>query len=127
MKNIFKELSSAELIGNYRIPAAHLGMVSEMGMYALSMPAYAKQPAHYHRQGDDVFVVLSGEGELLLADLDHDHQPLSPRIFKLNPGDTYFVPPQTVHAIHNLSDQPFVFLNLAPESHVADDVVFVKL
>jgi mannose-6-phosphate isomerase-like protein (cupin superfamily) len=67
----------------------------------LVQPGFAGPPPHVHERLHDMFYVLEGTLTMRLGD----------ETIELGPGSFASVPPGTVHAFSNRSEQPVRFLN----------------
>jgi mannose-6-phosphate isomerase-like protein (cupin superfamily) len=63
----------------------------------------SQQPLHSHARSEQVYVIVRGEGRMLI---DEEEQTV-------NPGDTIFIPPGSRHAIRNDSGTELVFATAA--------------
>jgi mannose-6-phosphate isomerase-like protein (cupin superfamily) len=80
-----------------------------------TIPAGSSTLVHYHRESEEIYLVTSGHGRMLLGD---DEQPIAP-------GDCVVIPPGAVHQLHAAADAPLVVVcsSVPPYSH--DDTVLV--
>ena len=93
--------------------ASHLYEVEHRAQHAqrpgfriteLRISASQKVPWHYHSQVQDTFYVIAGQLRLFLRDPKEE--------VRLNPGDTFSVPPRRPHLVTNGGDEPATFLVL---------------
>jgi mannose-6-phosphate isomerase-like protein (cupin superfamily) len=63
----------------------------------------SQQPMHSHTDSEQVYVIVRGEGRMLVEDEE----------LIVGPGDTIFIPPGSPHAIRNESDEELVFASAA--------------
>jgi uncharacterized cupin superfamily protein len=69
-------------------------------------PGRAAYPFHSHRANDELFYILSGQGELRLGDARH----------AIKEGDVVGCPvggPETAHQLVNTGDQPLRYLSIS--------------
>jgi mannose-6-phosphate isomerase-like protein (cupin superfamily) len=71
--------------------------------------------AHYHRESEEVYLVTSGSGRLLLGD---ETQPI-------RPGDCVVIPPGTVHRLWADADAPLVVVCSCVPPYSHEDTVLV--
>jgi quercetin dioxygenase-like cupin family protein len=93
--------------------ASHLYQVERRAQHAerpgfriteLQIAASQKVPWHYHTNVQDTFYVIAGQLRLFLREPKEE--------VRLNPGDTYSVPPRRPHLVTNGGDLPATFLVL---------------
>lgn len=63
----------------------------------------SQQPFHSHLESEQAYVIVRGEGEMIVGD---ERQ-------KVGPGAMILIPPGTDHAIRNPSDQTLVYVSAA--------------
>jgi mannose-6-phosphate isomerase-like protein (cupin superfamily) len=63
----------------------------------------SQQPLHSHTDSEQVYVIVSGQGTMLIDDEEQT----------VGPGDTIFIPPGSRHAIRNDSGTELVFATAA--------------
>ena len=63
----------------------------------------SQQPLHSHANSEQVYVIVSGQGTMLIDDEEQT----------VGPGDTIFIPPGSRHAIRNDSGTELVFATAA--------------
>lgn len=63
----------------------------------------SQQPSHSHPDSEQVYVIVSGRGTMLVDDASRE----------VGPGDTIFIPPGSRHAIRNDSGEQLVFASAA--------------
>lgn len=110
--------SSAESISAVQQSPLQTAGDYEMATFTLE-PGQAQHP-HFHTYGDiDLFVVLEGEGELHLAQIESDSiVGGSEEVIRLVKGDTYSLAPYILHSVRTQA-APIKILNIAPGAHSA--------
>ena len=94
----------------------------ETGMVIEKIPADKSVAPHYHKAGNDFFLVLSGRCVLYIADIDKDGKThLNAQRLKLKAGDAYSVPPNVIHSIENPHNEEITIINVAPKNHLTTD------
>ena len=63
----------------------------------------SQQPLHSHPESEQVYVIVSGEGTMLVEDEERS----------VRAGDTIFIPPGSRHAIRNKSGTELIFASAA--------------
>lgn len=71
--------------------------------------------AHFHRESEEIYLVTSGSGRLLLGD---EQQPLSA-------GDCVVIPPGTIHRLWADAGAPLVVVCSCVPPYSHDDTVLV--
>lgn len=71
---------------------------------------------HYHRQQEEVYYILQGQGQMELDDEVHSVQP----------GDTVIIPPLTRHLIRNTGTQDLVMVVTCAPAWSPEDEVPVR-
>uniref|UniRef100_B8HQH3 Cupin 2 conserved barrel domain protein n=1 Tax=Cyanothece sp. (strain PCC 7425 / ATCC 29141) TaxID=395961 RepID=B8HQH3_CYAP4 len=106
---------------------AKLENLGSLGVISEKIPAGRQGIPHYHREGIDIFCILQGNGELLLADLSADSQSmLNERRIPVSAGSLYVVPAGIIHSLSASSDSELVFINVAPPEHLTTDRLFLS-
>jgi mannose-6-phosphate isomerase-like protein (cupin superfamily) len=106
---------------------ARLENLGELGVISEKIPAGRLGIPQYHRQGIDIFCVLHGAGELLVADLTADGQGMTnERRIPVAAGSLYVVPAGIVHSLSASADNDLVFINVAPPEHITTDRLFLS-
>jgi mannose-6-phosphate isomerase-like protein (cupin superfamily) len=70
---------------------------------------------HFHRRTEEIYYILSGEGEMRLGD----------ETAGVGPGDAIAIPPGAVHTIINTGRQTLVFLCCCAPCYEHEDTVMV--
>ncbi|KGF71483.1 hypothetical protein DO97_19290 [Neosynechococcus sphagnicola sy1] len=116
--------STADFRGVFLTRLENLG---DLGVISEKVPAGRLGIPHYHRQGIDIFCVLQGTGELLLADLTSDGQGMTnERRIPVSAGSLYVVPAGIIHSLSASADSDLVFINVAPPEHITTDRLFLS-
>jgi len=80
-----------------------------------TVPAGASTLAHFHQESEEVYLVTSGSGRLLLGD---ETQPI-------RPGDCVVIPPGTVHRLWAHPAAPLVVVCSCVPPYSHEDTVLV--
>lgn len=106
---------------------AKLENMGNLGVISEKVPAGRLGIPHYHREGIDIFCILQGRGELLLADLSGDGQQMTnERRIPVSAGSLYVVPPGIIHCLSAAPDSDLMFINVAPPEHLTTDRLFLS-
>lgn len=91
---------------------------SEQGAYASVIEAGNKVGCHCHHEGEEWYIILSGDGVISTADVkDGSLGPVSRTVFKK--GSVFRIPSGTAHQLVALSKVSLIFL--CPSSHLEHD------
>jgi mannose-6-phosphate isomerase-like protein (cupin superfamily) len=71
--------------------------------------------AHYHRESEEVYLVTSGSGRLLLGE----------EVIAIGPGDCVVIPPGTVHRLWADAGAPLVVVCSCVPPYSHEDTVLV--
>ena len=77
----------------------------------VTIPPGKSSSAHYHKDSDESYLILSGQARLTLDKKDYE----------LDAGDACLIQPQEVHQIFNESDQELIFLAVCIPAWHPDD------
>jgi mannose-6-phosphate isomerase-like protein (cupin superfamily) len=80
-----------------------------------TVPAGGSTLAHHHRESEEVYLVTSGSGRLLLGD----------EVGEIGPGDCVFIPPGTVHRLWADAGAPLVVVCSCVPPYSHEDTVLV--
>jgi len=72
--------------------------------------------AHYHRESEEVYLVTSGSGRLLLGD----------EVAAIGPGDCVVIPPGTVHRLRADPGGPLVVVCSCVPPYSHEDTVLIS-
>lgn len=94
-----------------------------LSMYAARLSAGKKLPAHYHREGNEVYQVLGGDGTFDLGEVIEGQVIWTDRL-EVHAGDFFEVPAGRVHRLSGgVRDLQMIFY--APLSHLGEDRTFI--
>jgi len=81
--------------------------VQKQSLAEARLPAGAATERHYHRESEEFYFLLEGEGEM---EVDGDKKTVGP-------GDCILIPPGAWHQIHATSNLQFLCACAPPYSH----------
>ena len=81
----------------------------QFSAYRVCMGPHEEKKPSYHKSGEELYYVLSGEGDAILGD----------KGFRLKPGCFFCVPPETLHQF-TTGDEPLEMLNFHSPPVFAD-------
>ena len=82
-----------------------------------------KLPAHYHKEGSEIYHVLTGKGKMELGTLSGE-EVLWQKSLDFTPNDILEVKPSIVHRLANDGDENLRIVFITPPSHLGDDRIF---
>lgn len=120
--NLFDALDAqAEVDATAGISIAELLHGGGLGHYATRLPPGSKVNAHYHMQGQELYLILEGSGLMHLWEPGGHN-----RVFhRVERGSIFSIPPGIVHQLENDSSDTLVLLFSCHPSHLDDDRVVV--
>ncbi len=93
-------------------------MRTERGSIHLALIKVGKKlRAHYHKERDEIYIILRGKGKLRLGE----------EFIEVTSGDIITIPKETVHGIEAIGDEDLVFIFVSmPPFDPLGDRVFVE-
>ena len=80
------------------------------------LPARRSTIAHFHRQTEEIYYIVSGSGAMRVGDEIRD----------VGPGDAVAIPPGAMHQITNTGSDPLKFLCCCAPGYEHDDTVLLE-
>ncbi|MGI5838705.1 MAG: cupin domain-containing protein [bacterium] len=93
-------------------------------LFAVEIAPGTVLPAHYHREGSEIYQLLAGEGEIALGNL-LDGDVIWREKMVIKRGDCLTIAPNSVHRLANPGRTNLQLLCTAPPAHLGDDRTFV--
>lgn len=90
-----------------------------LSCFGTRMAAGKKVGCHSHRHGDEWYVIINGEGDMYLADVDLKGNVTNRRIIPVIKGSAFVIPENTAHQLVAKTELDLVFL--CPNNHLSDD------
>lgn len=101
-------ISIAKLLGSH-----------QLGHYATELPPGTKINPHYHRSGEELYLILQGSGLIHLW-TPGEQARTSQRVRR---GSVFSIPAGTVHQLENDSSEPLVLVFSCHPDHLGSDRV----
>jgi len=95
-----------------------------MVLFAAELKAGKKLPAHYHRDGTEIYQILGGDGIFELGQLDGGHVVWSDCL-SVGQGDIFEVQSGWVHRLSG-GAQDLRMIFFTPSSHLGEDRTFIN-
>jgi mannose-6-phosphate isomerase-like protein (cupin superfamily) len=89
--------------------------IQKQSLAEARLPPGARTTAHYHRQTEEIYYILTGKGDMTIGDENQT----------VGPGDAIAIPPKMIHQIVNTGAEPLVFLCTCAPAYEHDDTVLV--
>jgi mannose-6-phosphate isomerase-like protein (cupin superfamily) len=118
IKGFSEELSKAVVDPLVGIGIAELARGETLRSFGTRMAEGKKVGCHAHSQGDEWYIILSGEGTIFLADTDGKNL-VNREQYPVKTGDVFCIPQGKAHQLKAVSQLDLIFL--CPESHLASD------
>ena len=80
------------------------------------LPVGASTTPHYHPQTEEIYYILSGEGQMRIA----------AETQTVGPGDAIAIPPGAEHQITNTGNETLVFLCCCAPAYEHEDTVLIE-
>jgi len=111
INNVLKRIVIDEETG---IGITNIIKTSSYSMHIALVNSGSKLRAHYHRDRDEIYIVLKGYGRLRLGD----------EYYEVSKDHVAFIPKKTIHGIENIGQEPliFVFISIPPFDPVHDRI-----
>lgn len=98
----------------------------KMSLFIIEIGQNQSLHAHYHKEGIEIYYVLSGEAILTTGAIMANEEIINNITQSVTVGDAFSIKPFVVHQITNLKDDKLQILVIAPKNHGIDDRYFVK-
>lgn len=121
VKNLFGEISKAELNLVVGIRIAHLTGDSNFSFYGAELQAGAKVAAHYHNSGIEIYQIIEGEGQMYTGMIDSEGRVAWNTPFAVKVGDCFTVDEREAHQLLNIGDKKLVVVFGSSNSHITTD------
>lgn len=123
MRNFYQGIEEAVYDPVAGIRIARLQEGSEINSFGTRMDKGVKVSCHVHRQGDEWYSILNGEGTIYLADLVEGNL-LNKRHFFARTGDVFCIVANTAHQIYAHTQLDLIFY--CPDTHISSDRVIME-
>ncbi|MET4694483.1 cupin domain-containing protein [Endozoicomonas lisbonensis] len=121
--NIKEALAQAQKDNSVGISIAPLSSGNEFCLFSTEMKEGHKVGCHYHKEGDEIYSILSGEGIIYTATVG-DMGEVEDICFRpVTAGDSFTVPAGVAHQLKATSDMVLLFV--CPPSHLNSDRVMM--
>lgn len=119
IKNFDDAVNNAKVDQSVNIAIGQLTHDGPFCVYGTRMEAGSKVGCHYHKDGCEIYHILSGEGEMHIADMASDDKPVGHRFFAIKKGDAFSIPEKTAHQLKATTSLDLLFF--CPPSHLSED------
>lgn len=121
-----QELSSATFDKAAGIQIATLLESEDKGTYITIIQPGASVNPHYHKEGDEEYHIISGNGVIRLLPVDNENKDFQMVCKQVNPQNSFVIPPNVIHQLSNNGEQPLILLFSCPLPHLKEDRFMVK-
>lgn len=107
---------------------AHLTGNDTMSLFMIELSKNQALPAHYHKEGIEMYYIVSGEASIETALLKEEANGFEKTTTQtLKSGDAFTIHPMVIHHIANTEAGILKILAVAPKSHNNEDRYFIDL
>jgi mannose-6-phosphate isomerase-like protein (cupin superfamily) len=121
MNNLFEVLAGQELDPAVGIKLAKLSGDGAFALFGAEIAAGTKLSAHYHREGIELYYILSGTGRMSLGGSTNGSGVAWREHFEVRAGDCFAVQAGEAHQLHNTGDTVMNALFGCPADHLTTD------
>lgn len=118
IKNFLTEIGTAKVDNAVGIAITTLAGGQNLTSFGTRIKARKKVSCHSHSEGEEWYIILSGDGQIFLADEDNG-QLTNHRAYFVSAGDIFCIPPHTAHQL--LAHTALDLIFLCPDSHLSTD------
>jgi len=117
---IFSDFADGKASKDALVGISITPMINKPGLnaYGTTLKSGERIGCHSHAEGEEWYVMLSGEGEIWTADVV-DNNLADIRTDKISKGSVFCIYPDTAHQLLAKTDIELIFL--CPESHLTTD------
>ena len=123
--NLYTMLASTEPDPKVGVRVGHLSGNEQFSLFGAEIAPQKVLSAHYHRSGDEIYLIIEGNGVMSLGDLDSSGNVVWEPSFHISKGDCFTVEAGRVHRLCNHTDQKLLALFGCPKSHLSSDRIIV--
>lgn len=125
-RNFQEALTEAVTDSKVGIKIAPLTGDDTFALYVTEIPGKGKVGAHYHKEGLEVYQILSGNGTMHFGKPQSDNSVIWETPLEVKEGDFFTIPQGTVHQLRNPYQNKLVLVFGCPKSHLGTDRVIVE-
>ena len=96
------------------------------GLYVAELKPHCSVTAHYHKNGIEIYQIVSGEGIIHTALLSGNDTVNWNRSVELKSGDCFTIKEGQIHQLENTGSEPMIACFVCPASHIGDDRFIVR-
>jgi len=126
VNNLFERILAVAPDPEVGIKVGYLSGSEKFSLFGAEIGPQKVLSAHYHEEGEEIYLILDGEGVMRLGDLDADGKVIWDPPFRLTKGDCFTVGAGKVHCLCNNSDSNMVAVFGCPKNHLSTDRVIVE-
>lgn len=126
INNLYQLIESTDLDPEIGIRVGHLTGSEQFSLFGAEIAPNKVLSAHYHNAGDEMYLILEGNGIMYLGELDSSGNVAWDSPFNVREGDCFTVKEGKVHQLCNNTDQRLVAAFGCSKSHLSTDRVILK-
>ncbi|MEI7475266.1 MAG: cupin domain-containing protein [bacterium] len=119
-KELLKHLNQDEK-SDIQIQKVTNGVIS---LFIAELKAGKTLAAHYHNEGDEIYQILAGKGNIEIGELSGDEVKWI-NDYTVSSGDIFEIKPKIVHRLSNNSDEALQLIFFTPSNHLNEDRIFI--
>ena len=96
----------------------------ETSMFIAELKPGKTLPGHYHTEGSEIYLILSGTGKMETGALIKDGVNWE-TCFEIKKDDVFEIEPKCVHRLSNDGKDNLKIVFITPPSHLGDDRIFI--
>ncbi|HWQ08968.1 MAG TPA: cupin domain-containing protein [Holophaga sp.] len=121
VSNLFVTLAGKALDPAVGIKVARLSGEGDFCLFGAEIGARTKLSAHFHREGPELYYILSGKGRMSLGEPVGEAGVTWKEVFEVAAGDCFTVAPGQVHQLENPGETPLNALLGCSAQHLTTD------
>jgi len=91
------------------------------GTFVTIIPPGNSIVPHYHKNGNEEYHIISGEGVIRLLPVDMNNKNFKLVCKQVKENNSFLIPPNVIHQLINNGKKPLTLIFSCPVSHLQDD------
>ncbi len=126
VNNLYKLIESTEIDAEVGVRVEHLSGNEQYSLFGAEIPPHKVLSAHYHNQGDEIYLIMEGSGIMYVGEVDDSENVTWEQPFNISKGDCFSVGAKKVHQLCNHTDHKLVAVFGTSKSHLSTDRIILK-
>ena len=93
----------------------------QTGLYVAELGAHCSVTAHYHKNGSEIYQIVSGRGIIHTGLVSGNDSVTWNRSIELKSGDCFTLNEGQVHQLENTGSEPMIACFVCPAAHIGLD------